>query len=108
MPLQDPLSALDDSTDEYQVVADLDPPRVRIKFGGLTDIGKVRGNNEDHFLIARLSKSMQVCKTSLPGEGKTQLSEEEGYLVVVADGMGAPRPANAPAPWRSAASRRSS
>ena len=88
MPLQDPLSALDDSTDEYQAVADRDPPRVRIKFGGLTDTGKLRGNNEDHFLIARLSKSMQVCNTSLPGEGKTQLSEEEGYLVVVADGMG--------------------
>jgi len=30
----------------------------------------------------------RVCKTSLPGEGETQLSEEEGYLVVVADGMG--------------------
>ncbi len=88
MPLQDPLPALDDSTGEHQAIADRDPPRVRIKFGGLTDTGKVRGNNEDHFLIARLSKSMQVCKTSLPGEGKTQLSEEEGYLMVVADGMG--------------------
>src|SRR5271157_2814144 len=88
MPLQDPLSTLDDSTGEHQAIADRDPPRVSIKFGGLTDIGKVRGNNEDHFLVARLFKSMQVCKTSLPGEGKTQLSEEEGYLVVVADGMG--------------------
>ena len=105
---QDSLPELDDSTGEHQVIADRDPPRVRIKFGGLTNTGKVRGNNEDHFLIARLSKSMQVCKTSLPGEGRTQLSEEEGYLVVVADGMGGPRPANAPAPWRSAASRHSS
>ena len=59
-----------------------------IKFGALTDPGKVRGNNEDHFLVARLSKSMHVCKTSLPGEGETQFSEEEGYLIVVADGMG--------------------
>ena len=88
MPLQDPLPALDDSTGEHQAVADREPPRVSIKFGALTDTGKVRGNNEDHFLVARLSKSMQVCKTSLPGEGETQLSEEEGYLVVVADGMG--------------------
>ena len=108
MPLQDPLPALDDSTGEHQAVADREPPRVSIKFGALTDTGKVRGNNEDHFLVARLSKSMQVCKTSLPGEGETQLSEEEGYLVVVADGLGGPRPANAPAPWRSGASRRSS
>ena len=88
MPLQDPLPALDDSTGEHQAVADREPPRVSIKFGALTDTGKVRGNNEDHFLVARLSKSMQVCKTSLPGEGETQLSEEEGYLVVVADGLG--------------------
>ena len=88
MPLQDPRPTLDDSTDEYLAIADRDPPRVGIKFGALTDTGKVRGNNEDHFLIARLAKSMQVCKTSLPGERKTQFSEEEGYLIVVADGMG--------------------
>jgi protein phosphatase len=88
MPLQDPLPALDDSTGEHQAVADREPPRVSIKLGALTDTGKVRGNNEDHFLVARLAKSMQVCKTSLPGEGETQLSEEEGYLVVVADGLG--------------------
>src|SRR5271165_553958 len=88
MPLQDPLPALDDSTGEHQAVADREPPRVSIKFGASTDTGKVRGNNEDHFVVARLSKSMQVCKTSLPGEGQTQFSEEEGYLFVVADGMG--------------------
>ena len=88
MPLRDPRPTLDDSTGEHQAIADRNPPRVGIKFGALTDTGKVRGNNEDHFLIARLSKSMQVCKTSLPGEGKTQFSEEEGYLMVVADGMG--------------------
>ena len=108
MPLQEPSPTLDDSTGEHQAIARRDPPRVVIKFGGLTDVGKVRGNNEDHFLIARLCKSMQVCKTSLPGEGKTQFSEEEGYLMVVADGMGGTRPANAPAPWRSRVSRRSS
>jgi PPM family protein phosphatase len=31
---------------------------------------------------------MRVRKTNLPGEGETQFSEEEGYLMVVADGMG--------------------
>jgi protein phosphatase len=61
---------------------------VAINFGALTDRGKVRDKNEDHFLVARLCKAMQVCKTSLPGDGKTQVSEEEGYLMVVADGMG--------------------
>jgi len=88
MPLQDPRPTLDDSTGEYQAIADRDPPRVGIKFGALTDTGKFRSNNEDQFLVARLSKCMQVCKTSLPGDAKTQFSEEEGYLIVVADGMG--------------------
>ena len=88
MPLQEPSPTLDDSTGEHQAIARRDPPRVVIRFGALTDTGKVRGNNEDHFLVARLSKSMQVCKTSLPGRGKTQFSDEEGYLMVVADGMG--------------------
>ena len=86
MPIQEPLSKLDDSTGEH-VDAD-SHPRVAIKFGALTDRGKVRSRNEDHFLTARLSKSMHVCKTSLPGEGETRFSEEEGYLMVVADGMG--------------------
>jgi PPM family protein phosphatase len=88
MPIQEPRSTIDDSTGEHRFVADSHPPRVAIKFGAMTDCGKVRSNNEDHFLVARLSKSMRVCKTSLPGEGETQFSEEEGYLIVVADGMG--------------------
>ena len=98
MPLRDPRPSLDDSTGEHHAIADRNPPRVGIKFAALTDTGKLRGNNEDHFLVARLSKSMQICKTSLPGEGKTQFSEEEGYLIVVADGMGGARPANAQRP----------
>jgi serine/threonine protein phosphatase PrpC len=88
MPIQEPRSTIDDSTGEHRFIADSHPPRVAIKFGAMTDCGKVRSNNEDHFLVARLSKSMRVCKTSLPGEGETQFSEEEGYLIVVADGMG--------------------
>src|SRR5262249_25625794 len=78
----------DDPTGDYPILADPRSTRVAIQFGAGTDSGRVRPNNEDHFLIARLIKTMQVCKTSLPGDGKTQFSEEEGYLMVVADGMG--------------------
>ena len=63
-------------------------PQVRLTFGARTDRGKVRENNEDHFLVARLAKSMQVCKSSLPDDGTCRFSDEEGYLMVVADGMG--------------------
>lgn len=64
------------------------PARVALSFGARTHQGKVRPNNEDHFLVARLAKSMQVCKSSLPDDGTCQFSDEEGYILVVADGMG--------------------
>jgi PPM family protein phosphatase len=63
-------------------------PRVTIACGALTHQGKVRTNNEDHFLVARLAKSMQICMTSLKNSGETRFSDEDGYLMVVADGMG--------------------
>jgi len=64
------------------------PLQVRLTFGARTDCGKHRENNEDHFLVARLAKSMQVCKSSLPDDGTYRFADEEGYLMVVADGMG--------------------
>jgi protein phosphatase len=54
---------------------------------GRTDRGRVRRENEDQFLIAQLTKAMQVFQSSLPQPGR-QLGDERGYLFVVADGMG--------------------
>ena len=82
---QPPSTNLGDSTGEYATKA---KPGVRLEFGAMTHPGKVRTNNEDHFPVARLAKSMSVCKTSLPDDGSMLFSEEEGYLMVVADGMG--------------------
>ncbi len=61
---------------------------VKVEFGATTHPGKVRANNEDHFLVARLAKSMRICKTSLKESEATRFSEEEGFLLIVADGMG--------------------
>ncbi len=82
---QPPAVNLGDSTGEHVTQA---RAAVRLEFGAMTHPGKVRTNNEDHFLVARLAKSMSVCKTSLPDDGHMLFSEEEGYLMVVADGMG--------------------
>jgi len=88
MPNPEAAAALSDSTGPYLPRELRRPPRVAVSFCGLTDPGKVRDKNEDHFLIARLAKSMEIRATSLSHDGHAPFSEEEGYLLVVADGMG--------------------
>ena len=56
---------------------------------GLTDRGLQRRENGDHFLIARLTRSVVIEKTSLEVEDSTALtSGRSGYLFLVADGLG--------------------
>lgn len=56
---------------------------------GLTDVGRKRENNEDHFLIADLNKSMKVHQTSLGLDHQTRLfGNSQGKVLAVADGMG--------------------
>jgi serine/threonine protein phosphatase PrpC len=61
---------------------------VSAEFGSATHPGKVRENNEDQFLVARLTKAMNVLTSSLPGHDDSQRSQDVGYLTIVADGMG--------------------
>ena len=63
--------------------------RVRIDAFGLSDVGKMRKENEDQFLVASLHKSMQVHHTSLDVFTAIADSQQAGaYLLVVADGVG--------------------
>jgi len=64
------------------------PGRVRVRTAAASDKGKVRTNNEDHYLVARLAKSMQICHSNLDHAEQMRFSDEDGYLLVVADGMG--------------------
>ena len=87
MPSEPALDSSERSTVELPAFGAA-PRAVAVKFGARTHAGKVRGNNEDQFLVARLAKSMKVCRSSLPETGARRLSDDEGYLMVVADGMG--------------------
>src|SRR5438876_7849202 len=74
------------------------PWPLRVRSCGMTDRGRVRRNNEDHFLVAELSKALRVQQSSL-AQPQTQFSFEQGHLFLVADGMGGTKPAGRPAPW---------
>ena len=56
---------------------------------GLTDSGKVRTSNEDHFVIATLRKAVELRFTSLTeSRARGSLREATAQLLVVADGVG--------------------
>lgn len=65
-------------------------PRLTVRSYGLTDTGRVRPSNEDAFLVAELTKALRVRQSSLQPPS-TQYSDEHGYLLLVADGMGGAR-----------------
>ena len=48
----------------------------------------MRENNEDHFFVTRLGRTLQTLTTSLSMGDVPARSEEVNYVMVVADGMG--------------------
>ena len=55
---------------------------------GMTDRGRVRSANNDHFLIASFHRNLRVHFTSMPGGIGHQETESRGFLFLVADGVG--------------------
>jgi PPM family protein phosphatase len=61
---------------------------VEVEVAGRSDQGKVRANNEDHFLIARFERTMKTLASNLPeGEVEPRYTES-AYGMLVADGVG--------------------
>lgn len=64
-------------------------PAVTAAVAGKTDRGQVRADNQDHFLVASLERSLLVENSSLPAEAGTRLTDTpQGRLFIVADGIG--------------------
>jgi protein phosphatase len=61
---------------------------VRIDAGALSHPGKVRPNNEDHYLVLRYGRTITTWLTNLPDGQVPDRFEEAGYSLIVADGMG--------------------
>lgn len=82
-------------TDDYAVGKNpaLDPPEpfsslVQTDLAGLSHVGKVRVNNEDHFLICRFGRFLEAVASNLPADAVPARAEEGGFGMAVADGMG--------------------
>jgi serine/threonine protein phosphatase PrpC len=62
--------------------------KVQVDLAALSHQGKVRENNEDHFLVSRVERSLETVVTNLPKGLIPQRFAEVGYGMLVADGMG--------------------
>lgn len=81
MPVQDATT--------LAVAAERKPRDDEIDVFGLTHQGKVRKDNQDHFLICALRRHVQIFSTSLPDVGRlTDPGERLAFLAMVADGVG--------------------
>jgi PPM family protein phosphatase len=61
---------------------------VEVDLSGLSHQGKVRTNNEDHFLVVRFGRFLEALCTNLPDGDLARQSQEIGYAMTVADGIG--------------------
>jgi len=76
------------SSDVRPLVAARPSIQIRADVSGLTHPGRVRPNNEDHFLVTRATRGLETIQTSLPAGDVPQRADEINYVMVVADGMG--------------------
>lgn len=63
------------------------PRQVNVRFGAVSDRGKKRPNNEDHYAVVRRERSRTVLATNVPDASMAH-TREEAYVMVVADGIG--------------------
>jgi serine/threonine protein phosphatase PrpC len=56
---------------------------------GLTHPGKVRPNNQDHFLLGSVHRQLQILQTSLTDQDRLRFPDDRiAFLAMIADGVG--------------------
>jgi protein phosphatase len=91
--------ARDPDTTEYEIkelpsqgIPPLSSPsprrQVRVEFAALSDPGRVRQNNEDHYIITQMGRSFRALATNMPAGELPEPIDDTSYEMAVADGMG--------------------
>jgi PPM family protein phosphatase len=90
--------SVDMETTEYELTispsaldtAAIKPPTADIgfEFAAVSDTGKVRVKNEDHYLVSKISRNHQVLATNVTDNHLPTQYEDDGYSMFIADGMG--------------------
>jgi protein phosphatase len=62
-------------------------PSFALEFGAASDVGLVRRENQDHYVILRRVRTQQLLHTNVPTE-RLVLPTDETHAMAVADGMG--------------------
>jgi serine/threonine protein phosphatase PrpC len=61
---------------------------VTVDLAALSDPGKVRANNEDHYFVGRFQRGMRTLSTNMPKGAMPDRYDETVYAMLVADGVG--------------------
>ncbi len=84
-----------DDTAELPVQREAEPrepagasSRVTVDLAALSHQGRVRKNNEDHYIVARFDRTMRTLLTNLPAGQVPDRYAETVYGMLVADGVG--------------------
>jgi protein phosphatase len=68
--------------------SDTGSARAEVDLAALSHRGLVRRENQDHYLVVRVGRTLETLLTSLPPEEIPARAEEVGYGLLVADGIG--------------------
>ena len=71
-----------------EATADRRPRGDEIDVHGVSHRGAVRADNQDHFLLATISKRLNVLSTSLVEQKDLPAEERVAFIAMVADGVG--------------------
>ena len=61
---------------------------LQVELHAISDVGRTRASNEDHFLALRVGRTLEALDSNLPAEHLPPRLDQSGYVLMVADGIG--------------------